>query len=537
MNESKTLLQTQRQFSLLWIALAVGLLAQWLFIGRLLGISWFIFVVVVMAALWWSGKRAGLHAARRNLWLWAALLFFAAMVFLRANPFLTLLNIVTSLVLLAFVTYFYAAGSAAQLSLSGIFVLPARMAGLSLLNLEPAAAVGLAPLMGSGKRQREWAPVLRGGALALPVILVFTLLLASADLVLSAYLQRLVGLEFETLAPYLGRGLFVLLTGGLVAGSTATAVLRGLRGSEDDESWVEQLIQDMPRRFSLGAVETATILLLVSALFTLFVLLQAAYLFGGEANISREGFTYAEYARRGFSELVLVAALSLALILVLNWITRRESKRQIKWFNLFSSVLIGLVLLILVTAFWRMRLYEQAYGYTELRLIVLVFEGWLALLLIWFLVTLWRAPERFALGFLIAALGFAATLNLINPDALIVRHNLERYRATSDLDMAYLTSLSADAVPLLVAALDEVAGDEALFYAPTCYDEACQVTMSVMLSDELLRRYEAMNEDRGWLAGRSYHAARYRANRALACWGAPQAAVVRMGWFENGCGS
>ena len=537
MDGNKQLLQTHKQSFLLWIALALGLFAQWLFIGRPLGISWLIFVVVLLLALCWNGRRAELHAARRNLWLWPALLFFAAMVFLRANPFLTFLNIVTTLLLLAYITYFYAAGAVSQLSLSGILILPARMAGLSLLNLEPVLALGLAPAAGKERRQREWTPVLRGAALALPVLVVFTLLLASADLVFSAHLQRLVALDMDEVWPIIVRVLFVALIGGLVAGSTATAVLRGLRSSEDDHSWVERLVQDLPRRFSLGAVETGTILLLVSALFFIFVLLQATYLFGGEANISREGFTYAEYARRGFSELVLVASLSLALILTLNWLTRRESKRQIKWFNLFSSLLIGLVLLILATAFWRMRLYEQAYGYTELRLMVLVFEGWLALLLIWFLITLWRAPELFALGCLIAALGFAATLNLINPHALIVRHNLQRYQTAGDLDMAYLTRLSADAVPLLVEVLDEVEGDEELFYSPSCYDDECQVTMSVMLEEELQRRYEDMNEDQGWLALPSYHQSRFQANRALACWRAPEAASVRIGLLQITCDS
>ncbi len=415
MKNPKTLLHQHRQSTLLWTALALGLLAQWLFIGRPLGISWLLFVLILLAALLWHGRRAGLHAARRNLWLWPSLLFFAAMVFLRANPFLTFLNTMATLVLLAFVTYYYAAGSISHSSLSGILVLPWRMAGLWFLNTEPVVTVGLRPINRDGGRRRKFAPVLRGGALALPLIAVFTLLLASSDLVLSAYLQRVVGLDFAMVAPFIGRSLFVVLIAALVAGSTATAVLRGLLDAEDDESWIEQMAHKLPRRFSLGAVETGTILLLVSALFFTFVLLQFTYLFGGEANVSREGFSYAEYARRGFIELVLVASLSLALILLLNWITRRESKRQIKWFNTFSTVLISLVLLILLTAFWRMRLYEQAYGYTELRLIVLVFELWLALLLLWFLGTLWRAPNRFAIGFLVAALGFTATLNLINP--------------------------------------------------------------------------------------------------------------------------
>ena len=537
MKETKDLLRQNRLSSLLVMSLVLGLLAQWVFIGRPLGISWLIFIIVLLAVLLWNGRRARLQVARRNLWLWPALLFFATMVFWRANPFLTFLNVMATLGLLAFVFYFYAAGTVSYLSLSGILTLPLRMGGTTISHVGPVVCASLAPGTVDQGRSRELAPVLRGGVLALPVVVVFAALLASADLVFSVYLQRVVGLDFAVVTPYVGRGLFIVLVAGLVAGGTATAVVRGLRDPQDDESWVEQMARKMPLHLSLGAVETGTILILVSGLFLAFVLLQFRYLFGGEANIGREGFTYAEYARRGFSELVLVASLSLALILLLNWLTRRESKRQIKWFNGFSSLLITLVLLILVTAFWRMRLYEQAYGYTELRLIVLVFELWLGLLLVWFLITLWRAPERFAVGFLIAAIGFVGTLNLINPDALIVRHNLQRYHESGDLDMAYLTTLSADAVPLLIAAYDEVEGDVQQIAVPNCYDDdGCTQTMSELLDGNLHERYDVMLRDRNLLSGRAYHQARVRASHALTCFVEPEITAVRLGILNTGCG-
>ena len=513
MKESKAILQQHKLAYLLPLGLALGVLAQWLFIGRPLGISWLIFTAALLAALIVTGRRAGVQAARRNMWLWPALFFFAAMVFLRANPFLTFLNVMATLGLLSFVLYFYAAGTAADLPLSGILVQPWRMAGQTLIYTVPTVAAGIEPVSPNSSRGRELAPVLRGGVLALPVMILFTLLLGSADLVFSAHLQRMLGVNLNVLAPTIGRGLFAGLVALLAAGGTATAVLRGLRQPQDDESWVEQVARTLPLHKSLSSLETATILSLVSALFLSFVLLQFKYLFGGEANISGAGFTYADYARRGFFELVLVASLSLALILLLNWLTRRESKRQIKWFNAFSSLLIGLVLLILITAFWRMRLYEQAYGYTELRLIVLVFELWLGLLLIWFLVTLWRAPQRFAIGFMIAALGFAAMLNLINPDALIVRHNLERYHESGDLDVFYLTGLSNDAVPYLVTAWSETEGDDKQIEC--WYTRDCETTIGEVLGNNLRSRHEALTEDDDWQTWPAYHRARYQASQAL----------------------
>jgi hypothetical protein len=533
MMQAKNVLQ--RHGAILWLALALGLLAQWLFVGRRLGISWFIWTTVVLAALAWYGRKAHVRVERRNRWMWPAALFFSFMVFWRANEFLTFLNVMTTFTLLAFIYFFYSSGVVFRLPFSAILTLPLRMAGNSLQHLGPVVGAGVQPVFAGNKRREEFVPVLRGGALALPVVLLFTALLASADLMFNSYLQRMVGLEFEVLAPYIGRGLFVGFVMVIMAGSLGTAVYRGL-GADDDDSWIEKIIQDMPRHFSIGSVETATILSLVSALFLFFVGLQFTYLFGGARNISLEGFTYAEYARRGFFELILVASLTLALILVLNWLTRRENKQQMTWFKGLSSLLIVLVLFILAAAFWRMRLYQQAYGYTELRLIVTVFEIWLGLLLIWFLVTVWRRPERFGIGFMAAALGFVLTLNLLNPDAFIVRQNLARYRVMGDLDVFYLTRLSADAVPALLTTHGVVENDERLLRNDYCRGSECEMTMAEILEENLNSRYDMLQEHTTWLLGRAYHHARYEAASALACFVEPETTVVRLGGVRLGCG-
>ena len=517
MDTKKSLLHQHKLTFLLPLGLALGLLAQWLYIDRPLGISWLIFTTILLASLILVARRSELPIVRSNLWLWPALIFFATMVFLRANPFLTFLNVLATFGLLSFIFYFFAAGTIADMPLSGIFIQPLRMAGQSLVNAATTVYTSIEPLADVRGSHQELAPVLRGGLLALPVLLVFTLLLASADLVFNAQLQRLLIINPETLVPTIGRGIFAGLVALAVCGATATAVLRGISQSNNDETWIEREARLLPLRFSLSATETATILLLVSALFLAFIVIQFKYLFGGEANITQAGFTYAEYARRGFFELILVAFLSLGLILFLNWLTRRESKGQIRRFNTFSTILIGLVLLLLFTAFWRMRLYEQAYGYTELRLIVLVFEVWLGLLLVCFLITLWHAPQRFAPGLLIAAIGFAATLNLLNPDALIVQHNLQRYHETADLDIFYLTWLSDDAVPALADAWPQINEDDQIALDCAGDDPTCNpLTMGDILGRNLHARYEVFSENDRWRSWPAYHLARYRAAQALA---------------------
>ena len=485
---------------ILWTGLAIGLIFNWLFYGKPLGISLLVFVVILLVALVVFSRMERLTAVRRNLWLVVPLLFFAAMAFVRANPFLTLLNVAAALVLLAYVVFYYAAGRVEAASLLGALVLPARVAGLSAVQTGKTTQqeVKKGSRLPRTGRNRQIVPVLRGSLLALPLLIVFTTLFTTADLVFASMVDRLFDWNLPDLAPLFWQAFWAFVVAWLVAGGLFVAIKRADQTTIDDHSGLEKVSAMAPMVISIGFVEMVTILTLVISLFFVFIAVQFTYLFGGLANISRTGFTYAEYARRGFFELVAAAVFTLLLLIELNWLTRRESKRQIKTFNLLATLLIGCVLLLLTAAFYRMGLYETAYGYTELRLYVYLFMLWLGALLLWFVWTLWYRPYRFAIGLIAVVIGFVATLNLINPDAFIVKQNLAHYQETGDLDMFYLTTLSADAVPQLINAQQVIAGDAQIVTDPYCYDadeKRCEFTLEEVLQTDLKQRLVWLEED------------------------------------------
>jgi len=149
-----------------------------------------------------------------------------------------------------------------------------------------------------------------------------------------------------------------------------------------------------------------------------------------------------------------VAVVSLCLHLALAGLTRRETRAQRVAFTALTTALTGLVLVILASSFARLLLYEQAFGFTRARAVAHVFMVWLALLLVALLWLELRDRVRwFLLASLVAAVGFAATLNVVGVDALIVRQNLARAQAGAELDVTYLAGLSPDAVPALTQAL------------------------------------------------------------------------------------
>jgi hypothetical protein len=122
-----------------------------------------------------------------------------------------------------------------------------------------------------------------------------------------------------------------------------------------------------------------------------------------------------------------------------------------KWLAGFQ---IALLFIIMASALQRMRLYQAEYGLSELRLYPTAFMVWLAVVFVWFCLTVLRGHrERFAFGAMTAGFLLVATLHVINPDALIAQINMERARAGHPFDADYGASLSADAVPEIVAGL------------------------------------------------------------------------------------
>ena len=210
------------------------------------------------------------------------------------------------------------------------------------------------------------------------------------------------------------------------------------------------------RLFSLGVVEVGVVLGLIDLLFLAFVLVQVRYFFGGAGWVAETaGLTYAEYARSGFFELVWVAALALPLLLALHWLLRKENSSHESLFRWLAGVLLALLCVVMLSALRRMRLYQGEYGLTELRVYTTAFMLWLALVFVWFALTVLRGRrERFACGALVAGLCVVGALHALNPDALIVRANAAHAAARGRaFDACYATSLSADAVPALVEAL------------------------------------------------------------------------------------
>ena len=207
-------------------------------------------------------------------------------------------------------------------------------------------------LPGQRKGVKRLGSVALGLIIALPILVILGLMLAAADPIFSDMVKRL--FSIENLPQYLFRFAYIVVGAYVLVGLFLHAV-SPLKPAEKPDTQKTAIAP------FLGAIEGNIVLGAVNLLFIAFVIIQVRYLFGGSANINETGYTYADYARRGFGELVGVAILSLLLYLAFNAITKRESKPAQVGFSALSVLLIANVLVILASSLMRLLMYEDAY--------------------------------------------------------------------------------------------------------------------------------------------------------------------------------
>lgn len=423
---------------------AFGIGGQILFYDVGTGINFPIAVALLLAGAWLLRRRAG-RPMRRDLWLGPAAVAFAAMAAIRADPTIVTLDAFTALGLAGAAIASYGGRAVVARPFGRLVELGFGVAGwvaagaVSAWRSRPPRVVNL-------RRAGPALPYLRGLLIAAPIVLVFVALFSSADAVFAQVLDDVFEVDLE-LGEIPGRIGMAAVLAWLAAGGLA------LSGSSPP---LER--PPVASTWRLGRPEALTVLLAVDALFLGFVVLQGAYLFGGLDTLGATGLTYAEYARRGFFELVAVVALAGGLIVVVERITRDRSRE-------FIGAAIGLAVLtgvVLVSAALRLRLYQEAYGWTELRLYVVATIGLLAVGLLCLVVALAADRVRWIGHALLAAgLAIGLGLSLIGPVRFITEQNVARAldpslveeQGRTELDHSYAVSLGDDAVATLLMAL------------------------------------------------------------------------------------
>ncbi len=408
---------------MLFGAVGVGVLAGFILPFRDIGLALFLVLLAAGGVLFVASRRRKEHFTMVCAALCVAL---ASITVIRDAEWIAVLCVLAGAVVCA-------VGLVGADSVRA-FVLSVVAWPLSALRGMPWLGRTLRSLSGQGNK----LALVRTVALSVVAITIFALLFASADALFAEWIGALVP-DFGSDDLALRLFITFAISGVVLAGAY-------LAQNPPEPSRVELAARPVANRF-----EWLAPVLVVDAVFAVFLVAQATVIFGGHDYLERTtGLTYAEYVHQGFGQLTVATALTLLVVWAASRKAPRETAEDRMWVRTSLGVLCALTLVVVASAIYRMDVYQDAYGFTSLRVLVDVFEGWLGILVIATIVgglTLKAAwlPRFGLLSGVVLLLGLAA----INPEGWVAKQNVERYETTGKIDWTYLRTLSDDAVPTL----------------------------------------------------------------------------------------
>lgn len=331
---------------------------------------------------------------------------------------------------------------------SGVTDLGARMGRTAA----GAVAGSVGALRAFDVRGAGWVPqwsVGLGVVMVSPLIVFFAALLSSADPLMGDLFESVMDINMP---PLLERFVPILFQVWVATGLLWALSRRSAPSGAD--RWAVVRV----RPGVLPATAVVSGLTALAGLFAIFLLLQARFLVGGRAFVlGSSGLTFAEYARRGFFELVVVSTTMIPVLLGAEWLADQKAVADRRSVRRLLRVLLVLLAGLVASAMMRMVVYSLEFGLTELRVYTTAFMGWVGVALAWFGSTVLRGRRaRFVPGALGSALLVLLALNLLNPAAWIVRYNVARAVAGRPLDARHLADLGGGAVPAALASLDRL---------------------------------------------------------------------------------
>ena len=434
--------------------LPLALLGSWTCFGAVPGVNW---------ALWTTASAAGFLVVRRRAGrsptdgyalaalALACLLSIASAI--TANPVADALIVVSVAALFAF-SILSTATRSSDIGPAALVRAPLDVCRLLLGEAAARAADTFAVV-----RMRDAVPVVRASAMAAVLAATLFLLLSAADPTLANW--RDVAWQTVLSRMFLARDAFfillsVLLLGGYGLAARKSKPMEAGRGSSGSSPAAPGM--------RLSALERLIVLGAALALFLVFFAVELSNQLAASAVHLTAGETFAEATHRGFGEMIVAAALCAIVIITLDQRASRDGRERAV--RLLSWGVIAASLILVASAYLRVRYYEAAYGYTQQRLYVQVICGAVSLALLSLALELRSVIDvpRLIRHAALIAIASVAGLSYWNHAAWIVNANVGRYETTGKVDVVYLERLarsSPDAIPALIGVLPKLAPADA----------------------------------------------------------------------------
>lgn len=488
-------LSNKKRITILLGSLALGLLFNLLFYRKSLGLSYPLYITALYTFLFWSIKKKPKLRLDFTGLLGISIIALSFTYFFFSNPFFHALNFLLVPILAVAHTLLLTSNSRFKWfealffldMLYGIFIRPLEncLTPFSLLfsNAKKKTNLGKSTVL---------VKVLIGLILTIPLLIIIVPLLASADDIFRYFINQIPPLFQDiNLGQFIPQ--FLIIT-------TVTCLLFSYFWSlfyskPKTINGISNLEALSPGKF-LDPITVTTLLIVIDALYVFFIAIQFSYLFGSLTDGLPHDFTFAQYARKGFFELVAVTLINLVLLIGNMYFIKASGKKLDRAVKILNTILVMSTFIMLLSAHFRMSLYEDAYGFTYLRVLTHAFMGYLFVLFVVSFAKIWRQSIPLFKSFVVISIVAYTLLNYINVDKIIVKENIARYTEGKPIDVYYLTTLSYDAIPPLVEFMN------------TTHD----LSLITPFNNGLNNKKTVLNRQTPW---QSFNLSKYRAQESL----------------------
>jgi hypothetical protein len=285
----------------------------------------------------------------------------------------------------------------------------------------------------SGAIGKKGSSVVLGLVIAIPLVAILIPLLMFADAAFEGLLDLLPEIRWNEILTTLIVGLYI----GWILYSRAAAL-----------QYLPKTETPRKNRKGLNTITVNTVLFSVSAVYVVYLLSQLAYFVGGFSGILPDGFTRAEYARRGFFEMTCLAGINLGLMTF--GVSKVRHTGRTPGSTRALCLFLGLVTEFLAaSSIAKMAMYIGSYGLTRLRVLTTVIMVFLAITTALVCIWLYLPKLQYMQAVMLLALSIGAAVLWLDVDTQVAKYNVNHYLSgdLATVDMDHLFSLGAGAVP------------------------------------------------------------------------------------------
>ena len=430
------------------IFLGAILLSIWsviLFFGKHIGLSMLLFAIPITYYIVTLLEKTNKIKNKNSRFLIIPIIILASMYFIFNNSFFNLLNLLVIPILLIIMI----------LNLTTTKLIPKTLLERILdIVIEPFAYIGetMTELRNSlaGKfnikqektKDKKSNNIIKGLCITVPLVIIIIAILASADSVFSNMITSIINSFFNLFNNVDLMGIFIrviLIVCVFIYLSSFFYII-----TRYDEYFIDDEVKEENK--SVDSTTFKMVLTSLNVIYLVFCIIQINSLFMQKTNIN-----YAEYARQGFFQLMFVSVINLIVILV----TKKYATKNNKYLNFMCIIMVIFTFIIIISSAVRMHFYEQAYGYTFLRLLVYCVLFAETILLIPTVLYIINKQKHLLRTYFTILIIVYIGMNFINFDAIIANRNIERYIETGKIDLEYLEEeTGTDAIPELIQILD-----------------------------------------------------------------------------------